>query len=94
MFFSVCTSDATFQEGGVKAEVISPCLRPSEKAQRNYQWVTPAKKKLYSTELQEHTRGFQLNLLLLIYRGYCDETTPSSIDIYLLHNIASQPILF
>ena len=45
-------------------------------------------------ELQGHTHGFQLNLLLLIYQSYCDETNipPTLIDINLLHNIAPQPI--
>lgn len=70
--FRFCKSDATFQEGGVKAEVIIvPAAAPRNKAQRNYQ---QDQEKLYNAELQEQTHGFQLNLLLLIYQGYCDET--------------------
>lgn len=90
--FSFCKLDATFQEGGVKAEVITVhASTPLNKAQRNYQ---QDQKKVHDAELQEHTHGFQINLLLLIYQAYCDETNiPSTLsDINLLHNIAPQPV--
>lgn len=77
--------------GGVKAEVVTAhASTPLNKAQRNYQ---QDQKKLYDTELQEHTCGFQLNSLLLIYQGYCDETNaPPLMDINLLCNIAPQTV--
>lgn len=90
--FRFCKSDATFQEGGVTAEVIIVhASAPLDKAQRNYQ---QDQEKWQDAELQGHTHGFQLNLLLLIYQSYCDETNipPTLIDINLLHNIAPQPI--
>lgn len=86
--FRFCKSEGTFQEGGVTAEVITVhASAPLDKAQRHYQ---QDQKKWYDAELQEHTHGFQLNLLLLIYQSYCDETNIplTLIDINLLHNIA------
>ena len=72
MFLSFCTSDATSQEGGERAEVTTVhASAPLNKAQRNY---PQDQKKLYNAELQEHTHGSQGDLLLSIYQSYCDET--------------------
>lgn len=76
--FSFRKSDATSQAGGVKAEVVTAhASTPLNKAQRNDQ---QDQKKLYDTELQEHTCVFQLNSLLLICQGYCDETNAPPFD--------------
>lgn len=57
--------------------ITDPAAAPLNKAQRKYQ---RDRRQLYNWELQEHTRGFQLNLLLLIYQGHCNETHKPLFD--------------